>query len=148
MFTPYLLLVYQTALTHFPNLGPMRRALLGLALTLGMILLGFALGGLVAAEFLVSQGDSLAGAATVAMFCLGGAMAGLLAGIVMARRVSERALPRVAIMTLLLGCASFGIAWWRGVARRESAPSSSSSGGGGGGGAGGGSSGGGGAGGW
>ena len=96
----------------------MHRLIFGTLAALGLGALGFALGGVLAAELLVSPGDGLAGGATVALSILAGAVAGLVAGILLAWRLAPATLRRTALLALLLGAASIGLVAWQAVQRQ------------------------------
>lgn len=100
----------------------MGRALYGVLLALGLTTLGFALGGTLAGAFLVPRDAGLAGGALVALWGMGGAGAGFVAGIVLARRLGKSTLPRVTLVVVLLAVASLALLGWRAVERREARP--------------------------
>ena len=98
----------------------MNRFFAATLLTMGLLLLGFGLGGGLAAEFVVAAGRSgLEGAATVALFALGGAIAGLVAGILLARRLPLPVLVRWTVISMLLGTGIFALFLWRGAQRKR-----------------------------
>lgn len=97
-------------------MNPMKRLLFGTLLTLGLTMLGFMLGGILAARFFVPPDAGMAGGATVALLGFGGAFAGLAAGILLALRLAPSTLLPAALVALLAGAASI---WFVGVQRVE-----------------------------
>lgn len=77
----------------------------GVLLALSFALLGFVAGGRIGALF-AREGDDLAGGATVFLWAMGSTVFALVAGIVLARRLSARALRTVALVAAALAVAA------------------------------------------
>jgi hypothetical protein len=93
----------------------MNRVVWGVLLSAGLAALGFLAGGIVGSRLLAHPGDGLAGSATVAVAALGGAVAGLLLGALLATRLTLPVLTRFALSALLAGVGGLGFVVWRGV---------------------------------
>ncbi len=86
----------------------MPRPLLGALLGLSLALTGFIAAGLVAAPLLADD-TGFAGSATVAVWAVGGAVAGLACAIVLARQLSAPVLARVTWLAVAVAIAA---TWW------------------------------------
>ncbi|MBX2991097.1 MAG: hypothetical protein KF749_08015 [Bacteroidetes bacterium] len=84
----------------------MKRTLLILLLSAGMMTIGFIAGGLIAAKLVVSSGDGLAGGATVAVYGIAGALIGLAGGILLGRRLQTKPLTVATVFAMATGVAS------------------------------------------
>ena len=84
------------------------RVLFAVLLVINLAALGFTFGAMVSAKFLTSE-EGLAGGALVAVYGLGGALAGILAGVVLVRKLTDDTLLRVALGAIVLSGVSIGL---------------------------------------
>jgi hypothetical protein len=88
---------------------PLSRVLFGVVLVVNLAALGFTLGAMTAAEFLVPKEEGLAGGALVALYGSGGALAGIIGGIVLAKKLAADRLLQVTLGAIVLSGVSIGI---------------------------------------
>jgi hypothetical protein len=103
----------------FGSRASMKRLLLVLLLSTGLAIAGFAAGALLAARLAVAPGDGLAGSATVAVYGLVGALIGMVAGVVLGRRLQPPALPFAALGGAAAAAAASLVVGWTAIATQH-----------------------------
>jgi hypothetical protein len=85
------------------------RVLFGILLVINLAALGFTLGGMLAARFLTPPEEGFSGAVLVALYGSGGALIGMITGILLARKVAADRLLRVTLGVIALSGLAIGI---------------------------------------